>query len=149
MAGRLRLLGLVVRGREIGRAARAIGVGLLMATSAIVALYLSGYVRPPYHPSAPSFAAAASTTLECLSVVIYPNGGPYWMAAGLLVAFFSVVTLVRLAIVGVRTPAERPQAFGLSRDHPGDARHGCRRGRIADPGLGPGASAWPIAISPS
>jgi hypothetical protein len=100
-------------GSEPGRVAKAIGVGLLMATSALAALYLSGYARPPYHPSAPSLAAVASTTLECLSVLISPGFGTYWKAAGLLVAFLSVVTLARLTIVGVRAPTERPRAIGL------------------------------------
>ena len=111
------LIGFLFRGwwsgSEPGRAAKAIGVGLLTATSALVALYLSSYVKPTHHPSAPSLAAVLSTTLQCLSVLISPDLGPYWKAAGLLVASLSVVTLLRLTIVGVQVPTERPRAIGL------------------------------------
>ena len=99
--------------RKPGGAARAIAMGLLMSCSAIVALYFSGYVKPAHHPMSPSFAALASTTLECLSLVIYPNIGTYWWPAGLLVALLIALTMVRLVIVGLRTPSERPRAIGL------------------------------------
>jgi hypothetical protein len=100
-------------GRGPGGVPRAIGMGLLMSCSAIVALYFSGYVKPSHHPATPSIAAMASTTLECLSLVIYPNVGTYWKFAGLLVAFLVASTLVRLVIVGARTPSERPRSIGL------------------------------------
>ncbi len=124
-------------GREPGRGAKAIGVGLLMATSALAALYLSGYSRPSHHPSAPSLVAALSTTLECLSVLISPGTGPYWNVAGLLVASLSIVTLVRLTIVGVRMPAERPQASGLIAIILAMLGTACAVG-VSRSGLGPG-----------
>ena len=100
-------------GQEPGGAARAMGMGMLMACSAIVAVYLSGYVKPAQHPFAPSIASAASTTMECLALVIYPCVGNQWRLAGLAVVLLSFATLVRLAVVAVRAPGERPRAFGL------------------------------------
>ena len=41
-------------GHDPSDAGRAIGVGLLMACSAIVSLYLCNYVSPIHHPPAPS-----------------------------------------------------------------------------------------------
>ncbi len=99
--------------RAPGGIARAIAMGLLMACSAIVASYFSGYVRPAHHPVTPSLAATVSTTLECLSLVIDPNVGTYWKPAGLLVALLIGATMVRLAIVGMQAPGERPRAIGL------------------------------------
>jgi hypothetical protein len=96
-----------------GDAAWAIGLWLLMACSAIVTLYLSGYSRPPYAPLAPSLAAAASTTLEYLSVVVCPNVPGYWRPAGLIVVLLVAATLLRLVVVGLRAPGERPRALGL------------------------------------
>lgn len=96
-----------------GGVARAIAVGLLMASTAIVALYFSGYAKPPHHPGLPSLSGMASTLVECLSLVIYPNIGTYWVPAGLLVAILIAATLSRLVIAGVRTPSERPRAAGL------------------------------------
>lgn len=100
-------------GREPGGAARAIGLWFLMACSAVVALYLSGYSKPPYMPAAPSLAAAASTTLEYLSLVVCPNVPGYWRPAGLTVVLLIAATLLRLAVVGLRAPGERPRAVGL------------------------------------
>ena len=100
-------------GREPGGAARAIGLWLLMACSAVVALYLSGYSKPAYVPPAPSLAAAASTTLEYLSLVVCPNVPGYWRPAGLIVVLLVAATLLRLAVVGLRAPGERPRALGL------------------------------------
>ncbi len=59
-------------GREPGGAARAVGMGMLMACLAIVTIYMSGYVKPAQHPFAPSIVSSVSTTLECLALVIYP-----------------------------------------------------------------------------
>jgi hypothetical protein len=100
-------------GQEPGGAARAIGLGLLMACSAVVALYLSGYAKPAHHPPAPSLAAAASTTLECLSLIVCPNVSEYWWPAGLTVVLLVAATLLRLTVVGLRAPGERPRALGL------------------------------------
>jgi hypothetical protein len=100
-------------GKEPGAAARTIGLLLLMACSAVVALYLSGYAKPPHLPSPPSIAAAASTTLECLSLVVCSNVPGYWWPASLIVLFLVAATLLRLAVVGLRVQGERPRALGL------------------------------------
>jgi hypothetical protein len=100
-------------GREPGGMARAIGLGALMACSAIVTLYLSGYSRPSYHPPPPSLSAAASTTLACLSLAVCPSLATYWRPAGLLLLLLIGATLLRLAVVSIRVPAERPRALGL------------------------------------
>ena len=84
-----------------------------MTSSAIVALYLSDYTKPAHHPPASSLAAAASTTLECLSLAVCPNVANYWWPAGLLLVLLIAVTLLLLAVVAVRTPSERPRALGL------------------------------------
>jgi hypothetical protein len=100
-------------GREPGGAARAIGMAMLMACSAIVTIYMSGYVKPAQHPIAPSIVTAASTTMECLALVIYPCVGDFWLFAGFAVVLLSFTTLVRLAVAAVRAPDERPRASGL------------------------------------
>ncbi len=100
-------------GREPSGAARAIGLWFLMACSVVVTLYLSGYSKPPDVPLAPSVAAAASTTVEYLSLVVCPNVPGYWRPAGLIVVLLVAATLLRLAVVGLRAPAERPRAVGL------------------------------------
>ena len=100
-------------GRKLGALTRALGLGLLMVSSAIVALYLRDYSKPAAHPPAPSLAAAASTTLEYLSLAICSNAPNYWWLAGLLLVFLIAVTLLLLALVAVRTPSEHPRALGL------------------------------------
>ena len=100
-------------GRELVGAGRAIAIGLLIACAEIVGLYFVGYVKPAHHPPAPSVAAAAYSALECLSLAVNPSADAYWWPSGLLVAFLSVATLVRLAIVGLGAPRERDRAFGL------------------------------------
>ena len=100
-------------GQTIAKGARAIGLVFLTIAATLVVFYLRGYTRPSYHPSAPSMSAVALTTLECLSVVLCPNLGPYWMAAGLVVASIILGTLARLAIVGIRSPVDRPRAIGF------------------------------------
>jgi len=100
-------------GRELGGATRAIGLWLLMSCSAVVALYLSGYSKPVDLPPAPSLAAVAFTTLEYLSLVVCPNVPGYWWPAGLTVVLLVAATLLRLTVVGLRAPGERPRALGL------------------------------------
>ena len=104
-------------GRDPGAWGRALGLGLLLTTLVVVAFYLKGYERPASHPAAPSAWAACSTTLEFLSLVIRPARGPAWGPAGVsldvVVALLAAITLIRLAIVARRSPAERPRTFGL------------------------------------
>ncbi len=99
--------------RQPGGVARAIGIGLLMACAAIIALYLSRFVTPADLPFAPSVLAAAFTTLECLSLVLCPNIERYWVVAGLLITLLIVATVLRLVRAGLREPRERVRAFGL------------------------------------
>jgi hypothetical protein len=98
-------------GRDPGGMARAIGLGMLMACSAVVALYLSGYVRPAGIPASPSLTAAALATVRYLSLLFFIPG--YWWPTGLGVALLSMVTLIRLAVVWRREPGERSRASGL------------------------------------
>ena len=99
--------------REPGGPARAIGLGSLMACSAIAALYFSGYVPPVVHPPAPSIRAAASTMLECLSLALWPNVPRYWWPAGLVLVVLVAATLRLLVQAAIRAPGERPRALGL------------------------------------
>ena len=101
-------------GREPGGWARAFGLSSLMACSAVVALYLVDYVKPAHHPSAPSLSAVASTTLEFLSLSVCPSVPGYWKAAALTVVALVAVALIRLTVVAVRLPHERPRALGLA-----------------------------------
>jgi hypothetical protein len=93
---------------------RAIGIVALMVCSAVVALYLSGYVRPAWHPPAPSLAAAAATTLKCLSLAMLPGAGRYWWVAGLAIVSLIAGTLWLLSAAGLRAPDERLRATGLA-----------------------------------
>jgi hypothetical protein len=95
------------------KVARAIGVALLVVCLAVVAFYMLGYKSPPNHRPPTSFAAAMSTLLEYLSLVIWPNVLDYWRAAGLIVAFLVAATLVRLCLVGLRQPDDRVRAFAM------------------------------------
>jgi hypothetical protein len=101
-------------GRDPDGSARFLGVCALMASSAIVALYLSGYAMPSHHRPPPTGAAILSTTLEFLSLVIRsPNDIKYWYPASLFVVFLVVVTLGRLTVVGFRQPEQRPRSLAF------------------------------------
>jgi hypothetical protein len=111
------LAGYVARGwwsgSEPGVATRAIGLGLLAACTAIVALYLHGYNRPAYHPLPSSAVAVAWSTLLCLSLAVYPHLSSYWWPAGPIVIALVTATLGLLAFASARSPGERPRALGL------------------------------------
>jgi hypothetical protein len=92
---------------------RALGILLLLLCSLVVACYLSGYQKPGHHPNPRSVKEVLSTTTEYLSLVICPNLGQYWPAAGLLVAGLVTATVSRLAVVYRNTPSERARASGL------------------------------------
>lgn len=100
-------------GRVPGAWGRALGLGLLLTTLVVVAFYLKGYERPTHVPATPSAWAACSTTLDFLSLVIRPVEGGWGRLFGVVVALLATITLIRLAIVARRSPAERPRAFGL------------------------------------
>ncbi len=100
-------------GRVPGAWGRALGLGLLLTTLVVVAFYLKGYERPTHVPATPSAWAACSTTLDFLSLVIRPVEGGWGRLFGVVVALLAAITLIRLAIVARRSPAERPRAFGL------------------------------------
>ena len=101
-------------GRKLGGWARAFGFSSLVACSAVVALYLSDYVRPAHHPSAPSLRGIVRTTLEFLSLSLYSSVSGYWKAAALTVVALVAAALMRLTAVVVRSPHERPRAVGLA-----------------------------------
>ena len=100
-------------GRAPGPWARAIGLGSLMMTSAVILWYLGGYERPPHIPPPPSLSAVCSTTLEVCSLVISPIGWDYRQVAGLAVVLLSGGTVTLLGVMALRSPAERPRALGL------------------------------------
>jgi hypothetical protein len=100
-------------GREPGGMARSIGAISLMVSSAVVALYFNGYARPPYHPPSPSIAALTITTLECLSLAVFPGASSFWLPTGLFVASLIVGTLWLVVTAGLREPEERLRASGL------------------------------------
>jgi hypothetical protein len=100
-------------GRDPGPLARAIGLGSLMTTSATIAWYLGGYVKPAHIPPAPSLSAICSTTLEVCSLVISPLGWGCRWVAGLAVVLLSSATAILLGIVAWGSPAQRPRALGL------------------------------------
>jgi hypothetical protein len=54
------------------KAARWIGVELIVVCLAVAALYMWGYERPANHPPPTSIAAVSSTLLACLSLVVWP-----------------------------------------------------------------------------
>jgi hypothetical protein len=100
-------------GRDPGSRVRAIGLALLTTTSATIAWYLVGYVRPAHIPPPPSAWAVGATTLEVCGLVIEPVGWTHWPSAGLAVALLAAATLVLLAATAWRSPRERPRALGL------------------------------------
>jgi hypothetical protein len=100
-------------GRSPLIATRAVGLGLIMAGSAIALLYLWGYDRPSYHPLSHSAAAVASSTLMFLSLTVYPHLTSYWWPAGPIVAALVMATLGLLTIASIRSPVECPRAFAL------------------------------------
>jgi hypothetical protein len=89
-------------GRKPGGWTRALGVGLLLAGSAVVVLYLRDYTRPSYHPPPPSMASVASSTLMYLSLAVYPQISTYSWLAGLILVVVMTATLGLLAIASVR-----------------------------------------------
>jgi hypothetical protein len=92
---------------------RAIGLGLLVACSAIVGLYFVGYFRPPHHPLPPSATVVAFSIVRYLSLAVYPRITSYWWPAGLIVVALMIAALGLLAIASFRSPGERPRALGL------------------------------------
>jgi hypothetical protein len=92
---------------------RAIGIGSLLTSSAVVAFYLYGYCQPAYHPLSPSVRTVAMGALKYLSQGVYPNVLKYWRPAGRILLAILTATILRLAIVAFRTPGERPRALGL------------------------------------
>jgi hypothetical protein len=100
-------------GRDPGPLVRAIGLGLLMMTSATIAWYLCGYVKPAHNPPPPSMSAICSATLEFCSLVISPVGWGYRWVAGLAVVLLSSATVILLGIVAWGSPDQRPRALGL------------------------------------
>ncbi|MGO9596804.1 MAG: hypothetical protein ACLP7Q_02155 [Isosphaeraceae bacterium] len=100
-------------GREPGTWARAFGVLCLMACSALVALYLCSYIQ--MRPPVPSLRAMVRTSLECLSLSLLCSGSVgYWKVAAVTVVAMIAAALVRLIVVAVRLPHERPRAIGLA-----------------------------------
>ncbi len=93
--------------------AHVIGGVLLVVCLAVVALYIVGYKRPPNHPLPVSIAAIASTSLEYLSLAIWPIVADHCRPAGLIVALLIAATLARLCWVGWRQPVERARAFAM------------------------------------
>ena len=71
------------------------------------------YEKPAHHPPAASVAAVASTTLQYLSLAVGCPKAESWWLVGVTVVLLVAATLLRLAVVGLRTPGERPRAFGL------------------------------------
>ncbi len=96
-----------------GFAARATGLGLVMACLAITILYFYGYVRPAGYPPPRSLADVASTTLGFLSLATYPSMSGYRWPAGAIIAILVLATLGLLAVSAVRSPGERPCALGI------------------------------------
>ena len=92
-------------GRKPSAPDRALGIGLLLASSAIVTLYLRGYYRPPHHPLSSSLRTAAGGALKFLSLSIHPRVLEYWWPAGMFVLAILAATVLLLAIVAVRRPA--------------------------------------------
>ena len=134
--------------REPGGGARAFGLTSLVACSAIVVLYFSGYVKPGHHPPAPSIAAAASTTLEFLSLALCPNVPEYGRPAGLLVGLLVAATMLRLAVIAVRQPEERLRASGLIAILVSMLSLAAAVG-LSRSGFGPGRQVRLLATSPS
>jgi hypothetical protein len=100
-------------GRRPGTRDRAIGLGMLLAGSFIVALYFHGYQRPAHHPLARSPWAAAVGALKFLSLSLHPRVHEFWWPTGLLVLGVVTATVLLLAVAAYRTPRERPRALGL------------------------------------
>ena len=103
-------LGLVV-GAKPGILERAIGLGLLLAGTAVMVLYIYGYQQPPYHPLSRSMGTVAIGALKYLSLAVHPNTLHYWWPAGLFLLAILTATLHLLATVSSRAPGERPRAW--------------------------------------
>jgi hypothetical protein len=91
---------------------RAVGLGLLLAGSAVAVLYLRD-CRSAGFPLPTSAQAVASTALRFLSLMVYPGLRGYARPAGLFLVVLVTATLVLLGIVSVRSPGERPRALML------------------------------------
>ena len=111
------LIGWIIGGWWSGRRAGvrdvAMGLAILLASSALVALYLHGYQRPLHHPRASSLSGVMVTTLEFLSQVICPTVIRFWEFTSLAVVLLILFTIAHLIVTGWRTPEERPRAAGL------------------------------------
>jgi hypothetical protein len=103
-------------GRNPGAVTRAIGVGMLLASSAVVALYFRDYAQPAYHTLSTSPATVAVGAIKYLSLGVspsVPHYGPYWWPASLILLAVLIPTFILLAAVALRTPDERPCSLGL------------------------------------
>jgi hypothetical protein len=103
-------------GRKPSGAIRALGAALLLASSGIVALYLRGYSQPAHHRLSSSPSTVAVGAIKYLSLSVYPSlpyFDRYWWPASWILLAILIATLVLLARVAIRTPAERPRSLGL------------------------------------
>jgi hypothetical protein len=103
-------------GRNPGVVTRTIGVGMLLASSAVVALYFRDYTQPTYHPLSSSPTTVVIGAIKYLSLSVYPSVphyGPYWRPASLILLAVLIPTFILLAAVALRTPDERPRSLGL------------------------------------
>jgi hypothetical protein len=86
---------------------------ILVACLAVAALYVKDYTSPPKDGPPASISAIVATTLQYLSLVVFPNVSRYWRLAAWVVVSLVTATLVQLTIIARRQPAERLRALGL------------------------------------
>lgn len=100
-------------GRDASTTARIIAHGSLIATTAAVTYYISGYVKPGNVPPPGPFQAIWYTILDFLSMSITPPAWGWSHVAGMAVLALSTLTFARLLQITFRTPAERARTLGL------------------------------------
>ena len=100
-------------GRKPGPAIRAVGLGLIAISMAVVAFYMIDYSQPPYHRITPSIRTAAIGAMKFLSLSICPIALDYWWPVGPILVAILGATLGLLARAAYRTPGERPRALAL------------------------------------
>lgn len=100
-------------GRDPCTTSRIIAHSSLIATTAAVTYYISGYVKPGNVPPPGSSQAIWHTILDFLSMSITPPAWGWSHAAGIAILALSSLTFARLLQITFQTPTERARALGL------------------------------------
>ncbi len=117
-------------GRKPSALGRALGIGLLLASAAIVSMYLHGYSSSPHHPLAPSLRSRGRRRSEVPEPRAFTRASSSTVARGPVPLAILTATVMLLGVVA-RPDARRTSACpGPDGGHRVDDQRGRRRGRI-------------------